>query len=97
MQRRPGGGIGRRTGLKIPRREACRFDSGPGHNFSVGTTFSLHWEQHAFGDIDEVHKLAGSIPAPVTIAFLRTLTKPLRLHQCAVLYPHTTRLLRCAR
>ena len=26
-----GGGIGRRTGLKIPRRKACRFDSGPRH------------------------------------------------------------------
>ena len=35
----PGGEIGRRRGLKIPRRKACRFDSGPGHhedhNFSV--------------------------------------------------------------
>ena len=28
---RPGGEIGRRRGLKIPRRKACRFDSGPGH------------------------------------------------------------------
>ncbi len=27
----PGGEIGRRRGLKIPRRKACRFDSGPGH------------------------------------------------------------------
>ena len=35
MQRRPGGGIGRRTGLKIPRRKACRFDSGPGHHSSL--------------------------------------------------------------
>lgn len=30
--RRPGGEIGRRRGLKIPRRKACRFDSGPGHH-----------------------------------------------------------------
>ena len=29
----PGGGIGRRKGLKIPRLyKACRFDSGPGHH-----------------------------------------------------------------
>ncbi len=28
----PGGEIGRRRGLKIPRRKACRFDSGPGHH-----------------------------------------------------------------
>src|SRR5260363_39774 len=27
----PGGEIGRRRGLKIPRRKACRFDSDPGH------------------------------------------------------------------
>jgi hypothetical protein len=27
----PGGEIGRRRGLKIPRRKACRFDSGLGH------------------------------------------------------------------
>ena len=27
----PGGEIGRRSGLKIPRRKACRFESGPGH------------------------------------------------------------------
>ena len=27
----PGGGIGRRKGLKIPRAISCRFDSGPGH------------------------------------------------------------------
>ena len=27
----PGGEIGRRKGLKIPRRKACRFESGPGH------------------------------------------------------------------
>ena len=26
----PGGGIGRRKGLKIPRAISCRFDSGPG-------------------------------------------------------------------
>ncbi len=29
----PDGGIGRRTGLKIPRRKACQFDSGSGHHF----------------------------------------------------------------
>ena len=30
---RPGGEIGRRTGLKIPGPlKACRFDSGPGHH-----------------------------------------------------------------
>jgi hypothetical protein len=30
--RRPDGGIGRRTGLKIPRpQKACRFDPGSGH------------------------------------------------------------------
>jgi hypothetical protein len=29
---RPGGEIGRRRGLKIPRRKACRFDSGLGHH-----------------------------------------------------------------
>gem|GEM_PF-4146363 len=29
---RPGGEIGRRRGLKIPRREACRFESDPGHH-----------------------------------------------------------------
>ena len=28
---RPGGEIGRHKGLKIPRRNPCRFDSGPGH------------------------------------------------------------------
>src|SRR5690606_39456683 len=28
----PSGGIGRRRGLKIPRRKACRFDSGLGHH-----------------------------------------------------------------
>ena len=28
---RPGGEIGRHKGLKIPRRKACRFESGPGH------------------------------------------------------------------
>lgn len=31
----PGGEIGRRRGLKIPRRKACRFDSGPGHQLLV--------------------------------------------------------------
>ena len=31
----PGGEIGRRRGLKIPRRKACRFDSGPGHQTVV--------------------------------------------------------------
>ncbi len=31
----PGGEIGRRRGLKIPRREACRFDSGPGHHHRI--------------------------------------------------------------
>jgi len=29
---RPGGEIGRLRGLKIPRRKACRFESGPGHH-----------------------------------------------------------------
>ena len=28
---RPGGEIGRRRGLKIPRRKVCRFESDPGH------------------------------------------------------------------
>ena len=28
----PGGEIGRLRGLKIPRRKACRFESGPGHH-----------------------------------------------------------------
>ena len=33
---RPGGEIGRRTGLKIPGpSKACRFDSGPGHHFNI--------------------------------------------------------------
>ena len=33
---RPGGEIGRRTGLKIPGPlKACRFDSGPGHHFNI--------------------------------------------------------------
>ena len=27
----PGGEIGRRRGLKIPRRKVCRFESDPGH------------------------------------------------------------------
>ena len=31
----PGGEIGRRRGLKIPRRKACRFDSGPGHHNKI--------------------------------------------------------------
>ena len=31
----PGGEIGRRRGLKIPRRKACRFESGPGHQQSL--------------------------------------------------------------
>ncbi len=31
----PGGEIGRRRGLKIPRRKACRFDSGPGHQLKI--------------------------------------------------------------
>lgn len=31
----PGGEIGRRRGLKIPRRKACRFDSGPGHHKKI--------------------------------------------------------------
>ena len=34
---RPGGEIGRRRGLKIPRRKACRFDSGPGHHLIFQT------------------------------------------------------------
>ncbi len=29
---RPGGEIGRRTGLKIPGRKACGFESRPGHH-----------------------------------------------------------------
>jgi hypothetical protein len=32
MVRRPGGEIGRRTGLKIPGRKACGFESRPGHH-----------------------------------------------------------------
>ncbi len=28
----PGGEIGRRRGLKIPRRKVCRFESDPGHH-----------------------------------------------------------------
>ncbi len=28
----PSGGIGRRRGFKIPRRKACRFESGLGHH-----------------------------------------------------------------
>ncbi len=50
MLSRPGGGIGRRKGLKIPRHLVLyRFDSGPGHHkkrlalmgqpFLVSTTF----------------------------------------------------------
>ena len=31
ISRRPGGETGRRTGLKIPGRKACGFDSRPGH------------------------------------------------------------------
>ncbi len=34
---RPGGEIGRLRGLKIPRRKACRFESGPGHHIKVRT------------------------------------------------------------
>ncbi len=47
--KRPGGGNGRRKGLKIPRYKVpCRFDSGPGHhipqpseNPSEGFYFSI--------------------------------------------------------
>ena len=31
----PGGETGRRKGLKIPRREPCRFESGPGHTSKI--------------------------------------------------------------
>ena len=31
----PGGETGRRRGLKIPRRKACRFESGPGHQIAL--------------------------------------------------------------
>lgn len=32
---RPGGEIGRRKGLKIPRLRSCRFESGPGHQVNI--------------------------------------------------------------
>ena len=35
----PGGGIGRRRGLKIPRRKVCRFESGPGHQIQKSRSF----------------------------------------------------------
>gem|GEM_PF-1193808 len=35
----PGGEIGRRRGLKIPRRKACRFDSGPGHQLKIPSVY----------------------------------------------------------
>ena len=34
----PGGETGRRRGLKIPRRKACRFESGPGHQSIVSSS-----------------------------------------------------------
>lgn len=37
----PGGEIGRRRGLKIPRRKACRFDSGPGHQHFAASRAAL--------------------------------------------------------
>src|SRR3989344_3874087 len=36
----PGGEIGRRRGLKTPRRKACRFDSGPGHHSFLAILFA---------------------------------------------------------
>ena len=36
----PGGETGRRRGLKIPRREACRFESDPGHHLSLWPTWA---------------------------------------------------------
>ena len=39
LSQRPGGGIGRRKGLKIPRDLiSCRFESGPGHHFLFSTS-----------------------------------------------------------
>jgi hypothetical protein len=38
---RPGGEIGRLRGLKIPRRKACRFESGPGHHILNSRNTSL--------------------------------------------------------
>ena len=37
---RPGGEIGRRRGLKIPRRKVCRFESDPGHQIPNPNLFS---------------------------------------------------------
>ncbi len=37
----PGGEIGRRRGLKIPRRKACRFDSGPGHQLKIPSVYKV--------------------------------------------------------
>src|SRR5436190_20353310 len=36
LHRRPGGGIGRRSRLKIYRRKSCGFDPHPGHSFEFG-------------------------------------------------------------
>ena len=35
----PGGEIGRRRGLKIPRRKVCRFESDPGHQILKTAAF----------------------------------------------------------
>src|SRR3546814_13292985 len=43
----PGGEIGRRRGLKIPRRKACRFDSGPGHQLKIFGSTPLSGDQHS--------------------------------------------------
>ena len=46
---RPGGEIGRLRGLKIPRRKACRFESGPGHQSKAASSRNLRlfsWAPH---------------------------------------------------
>lgn len=46
----PDGGTGRRTGLKIQRRKACRFDSGSGYNYQSVKHYKSMFYAFSFND-----------------------------------------------
>ena len=62
----PGGGTGRRAGLKIQYLRMCRFDSDPGHQFSVETRSSGQDERRNIQGF-EAAKVSGSVSAAFSV------------------------------